>query len=110
MRKRDVKKQIWLSKEESFLLNKSSIDYGLNESDVIRMYIRKYVPKVKPTEEFYHALRDLRGIANNINQLAHIANTYHTLDSRLLKEESDILNEFIELMKDKYLRPSKEEM
>ena len=110
MRKRDVKKQIWLSKEESFMLKKSSVDFGLNEADVLRMYIKKYVPKIKPSEEFYVALRDLRGIGNNINQLAHIANTYHTLDQRLLKEELANLNGFIEQIKDKFLRPSKEEI
>ena len=92
------------------MLKKSSIDFGLNEADVLRMYIKRYVPKVKPSEEFYVALRDLRGIGNNINQLTHIANTYHTLDQSLLKEEFDNLNEFIEQMKDKFLRPSKEEV
>ena len=106
MRRRNIKKQIWLSEEENILLNNSSIEYGLTESDVIRMYIKKYIPKVKPSEEFYMALRDLRGIGTNLNQLAHIANTYHTLDYKLLKEELDKLNEFIELMKDNYLRPS----
>ena len=110
MRKRNVKKQIWLSEEEKYLLNNSSIEYGLTESDVIRMYIKKYVPKAKPSEEFYIALRDLRGMGSNLNQLAHIANTYHTLDYKMLKDELDKLNEFIEFMKDKYLRPSKEEM
>lgn len=71
MRKRNIKKQIWLDAKEA----------GLTEAEFIRSLIKGYRIKAQPTEEIKKFQRELYGIANNINQIARIANTkYNVLE------------------------------
>lgn len=107
MRKRNVKKQIWLNEEEARLLKDKSSKTGLNDSDLIRMIIRDYQLKEKPDIEFYNILKNLRGIGTNINQIAHIANEFKYIDEKRLQVQLNNLNDFIEQIKDKYLRLNK---
>ena len=57
---RDIKKQLWLSKEENNRLKESTRKSCLTESDYIRMLLRNRVPKEKPDAEFYEAMSRLR--------------------------------------------------
>lgn len=51
MRKRNIKKQIWLDTKEDELLKKKSKEACLNESEFIRSLIKGYRIKAQPTEE-----------------------------------------------------------
>ena len=78
MRKRSIKKQIWVNEEEDVLLKTKAMRAGLSEADFIRQIIKGYQLREKPDERFYNVLRNLNSIANNINQIAKIANsTFH---------------------------------
>ena len=55
----DVKKQIWLTKEENELLQAFSQKTCLTEADYIRMLLRNRVPKEKPGAEFYETMSQL---------------------------------------------------
>ena len=77
MRKRSIKKQIWLSHTEDNILKEKSKLSGLNESELIRSFIKGYHIKAQPTGEIKQFQREISGIANNINQIVRIANTYH---------------------------------
>ena len=68
-----------------------------------------YKPKEKPSEQFYEEIKNIRSIGNNINQIARIANAKGVVDVPHLKKEIDKLDEFIIDMKNKYLRPDKDE-
>jgi hypothetical protein len=81
MRNRIIKKQYWLNENEDNLLKEKCSKAGLSESDFIRAYIQGYKVKEKPDENFYYILRDLRGMAINMNQLARQANSYKYVDS-----------------------------
>ena len=76
MRRRSIKKQLWLSQTENKILKEKSKVTGLNESELIRSFIKGYRIKEQPTEEIKQFQKELSGIANNINQIAKIANTY----------------------------------
>ena len=75
MRKKNIKKQIWIDAKEDELLKKKSKQSGLSESEFVRSLIKGYRIKQQPTEEIKSFQRELYGIANNINQIARIANS-----------------------------------
>lgn len=75
MRERTIKQQIWLNQQEKNLLKEKAKKVGLTESEFLRSCIKGYKIKQQPTEEIKNFQRDITGIANNINQIARIANS-----------------------------------
>lgn len=109
MRNRRIKKQIWLNDEEDYILKTRSGAVGMNASDYIRKLLVGYKPKEKPSEEFYVAIKNIRAIGNNINQIARMANARGVVDMLRFNKEVDKLNQLIIDIKNKYLRPEKDE-
>ena len=95
MRKRNIKKQIWIDAKEDELLKRKSKEAGLTESEFIRSLIKGYRIKAQPTEEIKSFQRDLYGIANNINQIAKVANSRYSVSHDDYKYISDTLSDFI---------------
>lgn len=75
MRKRTIKKQIWINQTENNLLKAKAKKSGLNESEFLRSCIKGYKIKEQPTKEIIEFTRQITGIANNINQIARVVNT-----------------------------------
>ena len=75
MRKRTIKKQIWINQTEDNLLKLKSKKSGLNESEFLRSCIKGYKIKEQPTKEIREFIKQISGIANNINQIARTVNT-----------------------------------
>ena len=107
MRKRIIKKQLWVNEEEDNLLKEKSTKAGLNESDFIRQYIKGYRVKEKPDENFYYVLRNLGSIANNINQIARVANKGFYVDNHSYNEDMQKVTNFITDIEEMYLTPVK---
>ncbi len=95
MRRRTIKKQLWLSQDEDKILKKKSKVTGLNESELIRSFIKGYRIKAQPTDEIKQFQRELSGIANNINQIAKVANSYQFVKLDDLKYITSKLPDFI---------------
>ena len=70
MRTRNIKKQVWLNREEATLLKKKAKKVGLNESELIRNFIIGFEPREKPDDRFYEVMNEMRAIGNNLNQIA----------------------------------------
>ena len=96
MRKRNIKKQIWIDVKEDNLLKQKSKVVGLSESEFIRSMIKGYRIKEQPTDEIKQFQRELYGIANNINQIARIANSRYSVshDDYISKELSNFILNF----------------
>ena len=105
MRNRTIKKQIWLNETEEKLLKEKSKKAGLSEAEFIRSFINDYKLKEKPDENFYYVLKDLRGIATNVNQLARQANRYQYVDSNKFFSITDKISDFIIAIQETYLTP-----
>lgn len=105
MRNRTIKKQIWLNETEEKLLKEKSKKAGLSEAEFIRSFINDYKLKEKPDENFYYVLKDLRGIATNVNQLARQANRYQYVDSNKFFAIADKISDFIIAIQETYLTP-----
>ena len=95
MRKRNIKKQIWLDTKEDDLLKGKSKEAGLTESEFIRSLIKGYRIKAQPTEEIKFFQKDLYGIANNINQIARVANSRYSVSHDNYEYISKTLANFI---------------
>lgn len=103
MRTRNIKKQVWLNKEEATKLKNKSKKVGLNESTYIRYCINEYPIREKPDEQFYDYLKLLRNISNNINQIAKRNNATGILDISSYQKEQEKLDDFILKIKKTYL-------
>lgn len=95
MRKRNIKKQIWIDAKEDELLKRKSKEAGLTESEFIRSLIKGYRIKAQPTEEIKSFQRNLYGIANNINQIARIANSRYSVSHDNFEYISKTISDFI---------------
>lgn len=95
MRKRNIKKQIWLDVKEDELLKKKSKEAGLSEAEFVRSLIKGYRIKAQPTEEIKSFQRELYGIANNINQIARVANFRYSVSHDNFEYVSKALTDFI---------------
>lgn len=105
MRKRSIKKQLWLNDKEDKLLKEKSTKAGLSESEFIRSMIKGYHIKEQPNELVLKFLRQLYGIANNINQIARDTNSFGIIrpeDYEYIKEE--ISNFILNFEKETYAR------
>ncbi len=107
MRSRRIKKQVWLSTEEDYLLKLKSQVVGMNASDYIRCLIVGYEPKEKPPKEFYDNFKEIRRIGKNINQIARLASSTNKVDVLYFQKQVDMLDEFIIEIKRQYLKPEK---
>ena len=109
MRNRTIKKQFWLNETEDNLLKEKSKKAGLSEAEFIRSFINGYKLKEKPDENFYDVLKDLRGIATNVNQLARQANRYQYVDSNKFFAIADKISDFIISIQETYLTPARKD-
>ena len=109
MRNRTIKKQFWLNETEEKLLKEKSKKAGLSEAEFIRSFINDYKLKEKPDENFYYVLKDLRGMATNVNQLARQANRYQYVDSNKFFAIADKISDFIIAIQETYLTPARKD-
>lgn len=109
MRNRTIKKQFWLNQTEEKLLKEKSKKAGLSEAEFIRSFINDYKLKEKPDENFYYVLKDLRGMATNVNQLARQANRYRYVDSNKFFAIADKISDFIIAIQETYLTPARKD-
>ena len=103
MRKRNIKKQIWLNREEATQLKKQAKKSGLNEATLLRNLIMNFQPREKPDDRFYEAIKQLRYIGNNLNQIAKKANHLNYIDRDSYNKETEKLNKFIIDIKKEFL-------
>ena len=74
MRKRNLKVNVFLNPEEKKIFDEKAKKSGLSKSEFFRKVIMDYQLKEQPDEKFYEILFQLRGMANNLNQMARVYN------------------------------------
>ena len=57
MRKRNIDKHIWFSRDEAQELQKKAKKACLSEGALIRLLIRGYEPREKPDDRFYDTMQ-----------------------------------------------------
>ena len=108
-KKRTVQKHFELSPYEASLLKELAAKTGSKkECDVIRNLIMGVELIQTPGPEFYSAIREIRKIGVNINQIAHVANSTGVIDTRYLNDMVDKLDTIASDLKRIVLEPKKE--
>ena len=69
-----------LTDHEYERLERKARDCNLSMSSYVRQIINGYHPKEAPSMDFYHMMRELKQIVNNLNQLAYVANNTGLID------------------------------
>ncbi len=73
--KKNYKVTIKMATEEYYSLKAKARSAGVNRSEFIRLCIRTTVIKQRLTPELMGHIRQICGMANNVNQIARSANT-----------------------------------
>lgn len=74
MRKRSIRREITLNEKEDKKLQSLMQTSGLTACQLFRNFILETEIHPRPPDEYSQLLRQLSGIANNINQMAYKAN------------------------------------
>ena len=105
MRKYSIKNQFYVDQKEDDLLKLKSKKTGLSESKFLRSCIKGYKIKEQPTKEIREFIKQITGIANNINQIARAVNsTKYIRDEDLEYIKNTIPNFIINFEKKVYSR------
>ncbi len=102
MRNRQNEKFVgaWLSPEEYKYLMQQKEICGLSVSSMIRSWINGENLQPKPPEVYADLLRQLAGIGNNLNQIAHVANSKQDISSDSLEEAIRLARQAWRLVKE----------
>lgn len=97
MRKRNCRVQVRLDNKEYQGFMKAVRKSGLSQEVYLRHLINGVVPQDAPPPDYYHFMRELHGVGNNLNQIAQKAHVLGVIDERLYDEE---MRKFDQLVRD----------
>lgn len=100
MRVRTFHVNFFLDRNEISHLKKICKESGLGKSEVIRNLIMGVEIKPRPTEEQLRLVREISGIANNINQITRLANTVKSVSPAQVEELQRLCSEALSLLKE----------
>ena len=95
MRTREKQVIVRLTQEEYNKLVTKSENVGLTISEFLRIYINGFEPREKPPIEFYEAIKQIRKVGNNINQIARVSNGTKYVQDKDLEYVKNKITEFI---------------
>jgi len=95
LRKRSIRVQVWLNKEEKTKLEASAKKAGLSQESYIRTLINGYVPKKLPPPDYYAVMKELHAIGSNLNQIAARANAIGHIDRTTFQYEANRLRKAV---------------
>ena len=100
MRVRTFHVNFFLDKNELSRLEKICKESGLGKSKVIRNLIMGVEIKPRPTEKQLRLVREISGIANNINQITRLANTVKSVSPAQVEELQRLCSEALSLVRE----------
>ena len=99
MQKRQFTIKVRLTKSELDHLNRLVKESRLSRESYIRMLVSGVIPRAAPSKELLETTKLLRNIANNINQVARIANRNGSLDTETYQSNyADLLDTIDKIM------------
>lgn len=91
MRKRSIRKQVWLNEKENTRLCICASKAGLSQENYLRTLINGYIPRALPPIDYHAMMRELHAIGNNLNQIATRANATGHIDRTVFQYEANRL-------------------
>ena len=80
MSKRNIEIKVRLNRKEAEALNKRVKKSRLSREAYLRHLMEGSVPRDAPPPDYYAMMRELHGIANNLNQIAQKAHVLNVMD------------------------------
>ena len=109
MRVREKQITFWMTYDEYYNLRGRAEKVGLSVSELIRELANNFEPREKPPEEFYEAIKQIRILSNNMNQIARRANALGFVDELEYKKNAERVSQLIIDIKKEYLLPKEKE-
>lgn len=100
MTKRPIKITVRLSQTEAARLNTLASECSSKKEPLIRNLIMGVEIKPRPTEKQLRLVREISGIANNINQITRLANTVKSVSPTQVEELQRLCSEALSLLKE----------
>ena len=94
MLQRPIQILVRLNADEHLKLKRYAKKTGYSQAAYIRALLDKSVPKEKPDDRFYEAMRQLSAIGNSMNQIARKANAIGLLDAPYYRQQAELLQRF----------------
>ncbi len=107
MKKRSIKKQFYMNREEAQALKKKAKGACMPEARLIRMLVSGYAPPPAPDEKFYEAMDIVRKLYERIEQIGDKADD--PLTKKLLVTEAENWKKFRLAIEKRYLLPERME-
>ncbi len=102
MRKRNHHVSIWLSDSEHDHLKKQAELAGLPVDPFVRTLIQGVNLRPRPPDTYPTLLRELSAIGNNVNQIAHVANSRKDISPEETAEAFRLIRQAWRLVKDAF--------
>lgn len=100
MTKRPIKISVRLSETEAARLDALASECGSKKEPLIRRLIMGVEIKPRPTEGQLRLVREISGIANNINQITRLANTVKSVSPTQVEELQRLCSEARSFLKE----------
>ena len=100
MTKRPIKISVRLSETEAARLDALASECGSKKEPPIRRLIMGVEIKPRPTEGQLRLVREISGIANNINQITRLANTVKSVSPTQVEELQRLCSEALSFLKE----------
>ena len=102
MSKRNIEIKVRLNRKEAEILNKRVKKSRLSREAYLRHLIDGVVPQDSPPPDYYSMMRELHGVANNLNQIAQKAHVLNVIDvqryDRYARMTEDLVREITRAM------------
>ena len=95
MKKRSIKKQIWVNEEEAAALAEKAERCCLTEASLLRLMITDKNIKEQPSQEFFTQFKGLYSLGFNINQIYAKFNSLGIEDKQYLMTTAHRINDLI---------------
>ena len=105
---KDIKKQVWMSKEEAEQLKESAAAACMSEANFIRMLISGYAPRPAPDDRFFEAMELMKEMGDKIEQLG-VGVSDAELATRI-EHEAEKWHIFQHAIEQRYLLPERSEI
>ena len=94
MLQRPIQIIVRLNVHEHKKLKKYAKKTGYSQAAYFRSLLNGSMPKEKPDDRFYDAMRQLSAISNSMNQIARKANAFGFIDAPEYKRQAEQLQQF----------------
>ena len=96
-----------LNADEHSKLKRYAQKTGYSQAAYFRSLLNNQIPKEKPDDRFYEAMRQLAALGNSMNQIARKANALGLLDAPYYRQQAEQLQRFQLEIREHFILPDR---